>query len=269
MSGSPDWASTPHLIDTASLSDQVRNLLLEALTSGRLRPGDRINEAELARTFGISRNPIREAISGLAQRGFLISAPRRGHFMRSFTPQDVNDVFSFRICVEGFALRQGLARMSTRDREDVCRIVDRMIAAARAERLTDLRHADMAFHRRVCELSGNRQTLRAHEGIDTEVQMLIAFVDLDHETPMESALAHVPIAEAIRSGDVERSVGAMEHHLRATWANVLKIYAEGLTRQDASSDRPVRRAGSTAPRFPGPNRLVRRSRSRPAERSGP
>ena len=248
-SGSPHKRTAPGLIDTASLSDQVRNLLLEALTSGRLRPGDRINEADLARTFGISRNPVREAVSGLAQRGFLISAPRRGHFMRTFTPQDVNDVFSFRICVETFALRQGLPRMSARDREDVGGIVDRMIVAGTAGRLTDLRHADMAFHRRVCELSGNRQTLRAHEGIDTEVQMLIAFVDLDHETPMDSALAHVPIAEAIRIGDVERSVAAMEHHLRATWSNVLKIYAEGLSGRAAS-----------ALRFPGPNKLVRRSR---------
>jgi len=68
------------LVETPSLSDQMRNLLLEGLTSGRLRPGDRINEAEFARTLGISRNPIREAISGLAQRGFLVAVPRRGHF---------------------------------------------------------------------------------------------------------------------------------------------------------------------------------------------
>src|SRR5271154_5189898 len=75
--------------DTLSLSEQVRNFLLKEMTSGRLKPGGRINEAELARKLGISRNPIREAISGLAQRGYLVSAPRRGHFMRRFSTRDV------------------------------------------------------------------------------------------------------------------------------------------------------------------------------------
>ena len=99
-----------------------------------------------------------------------------------------------------------------------------MIAAARARRLSDLREEDMALHRRICEFSRNRQTLRAHEGIDTEVQMLIAFVDLDHETPIETALAHVPIVEAMATGDIERSVDAMEDHLRTTWTHVLEVY---------------------------------------------
>jgi DNA-binding GntR family transcriptional regulator len=214
------------LVETPSLSDQMRNLLLEGLTSGRLRPGDRINEAEFARTLGISRNPIREAISGLAQRGFLVAVPRRGHFMRMFTPRDVKDVFSFRICVESFAIREALPLMRQADHDGLRRTVDRMIAAAKAERLTELHQADVALHRRICELSQNRQTLRAHEGIDTEVQMLIASVDLDHETPMQSALTHMPIIEAMATGDIEKSVTAMEFHLKATWACILRIYEE-------------------------------------------
>lgn len=211
-------------METVSLADQVSDYLLEGLTSGRLRPGDRINEAELARMLGISRNPIREAISGLAQRGFLVAAPRRGHFMRVFTPDDVNDVFSFRICVETFAIRQAMPQMTTSDVGGLVDLVDRMIAAARTDRLSELRQADMALHRRICELSGNRQTVRAHTGIDTEVQMLVAFVDLDQETPIASALSHEPIVEAIAAGDVERAVRAIEQHSRQTWARVLAVY---------------------------------------------
>ncbi|BAQ50026.1 transcriptional regulator, GntR family (plasmid) [Methylobacterium aquaticum] len=224
MSRIPETSAVQRLIDTLSLSDQVRHYLLDALTSGRLRPGDRINEAELARLLGISRNPVREAVSGLAQRGFLVSAPRRGHFLRRFTPQDVDDVFSFRICVESFAIRQALPRMRRPDHDDLARLVERMVAAARAGRLAELHQVDMALHRRICELSGNRQTLRAHEGIDTEVQMLIAYVDLEREPPLYSALAHLPIVEALAFGDVERSVAAMQHHLETTWAFVHRMY---------------------------------------------
>lgn len=232
-------------METVSLADQVRDYLLEGLTSGRLRPGDRINEAELARMLGISRNPIREAISGLAQRGFLVAAPRRGHFMRVFTPDDVNDVFSFRICVETFAVRQAMAQMTRSDVAELIDLVDQMIAAARAERLSELRQADMALHRRICELSGNRQTLRAHAGIDTEVQMLVAFVDLDQETPMAAALSHEPIIEAIAARDVERAARAIEQHSRQTWARVLALYEDsGLAAAAGQAERGI--AGSVA-----------------------
>lgn len=232
------------LIQTRSLSNQVRNLLLEALTSGDLRPGDRINEAELARILGISRNPIREAISGLAQRGFLVSAPRRGHFLRRFSPQDVNDVFSFRICVESFAIRQALPLMTAADHKELRKILDRMIASARSKRLIDLQQQDLRLHRRICELSQNRQTLRAHEGIDTEIQMLIASVDLKHETPMYSAMCHAPIIEAMATGNVDESVAAMEDHLRTTWSAVLKLH------DTASRSKPTRRTDRTPVRKP-------------------
>lgn len=239
-------------METVGLAEQVRDYLLEGLTSGRLKPGDRINEAELARMLGISRNPIREAISGLAQRGFLVAAPRRGHFMRVFTPGDVDDVFSFRICVEAFALRQAMPRMTGRDVDGFVGLVERMIEAARSGRLSELRRADMALHRRICELSGNRQTVRAHEGIDTEVQMLVAFVDLDQETPMAAALSHRPIVEAIASGDVERAVDAIERHSRQTWARVLEVYGDsGLA---AAAGRALRPAGEAGPAGPGRRR---------------
>ncbi len=223
---SPGVAAARGLIEAPSLSDQVRNLLLEALTSGRLRPGDRVNEAGLARDLGISRNPIREAVSGLAQRGFLVASPRRGHFLRRFGPEDVSDVFFFRICVESFAIRQALPRMTANDHAELGRLVDRMITAARRHRLADLHQTDMRFHRRICELSGNRHALRAHEGIDTEVRMLIASVGLDHETPMEAALSHHPIAEAMATGDAGQAVAAMERHLTTTWRHVLETFED-------------------------------------------
>jgi len=249
-------------IETLSLSEQVRNYLLEELTSGRLHPGERINEAELARTLGISRNPIREAISGLAQRGFLVSAPRRGHSMRLFTLQDVNDVFSFRSCVEAFAIRQAVPLMTRADDAQLRRIVDAMIAAAKAGQVTKVRQGDISLHRTICELSGNRQTLRAHEGIDMEMQMLIASVDLGRETLMQSAVAHIPVVEALATRDVAKSVAVLERHLKATWRRVLKIYQDaggGTPRPPSGARRRLRHPPTVvpAPALPAPRLRMR------------
>ena len=214
------WEEVISFFETLSLSEQVRNFLLKEMTSGRLKPGGRVNEAELARKLGISRNPIREAISGLAQRGYLISSPRRGHRMRVLTVQDIDDVFSFRICVESFAIEQSIPRMTKRDLVGLRAIQNRMFAAAADNNVTGMREADVALHRGICELSGNRQTLLAHEAIDTEVQILIACVDLELESLAFTAAAHLPIVEALEARDAGRAVAAMQHHLRTTWAGV-------------------------------------------------
>jgi DNA-binding GntR family transcriptional regulator len=202
----------------------VRNFLLKEMTTGRLKPGGRINEAELARKLGISRNPIREAISGLAQRGYLVSLPRRGHRMRMLTSQDIDDVFSFRICVESFAIQQAMPRMTKRDLAGLRIIQDQMLEAAARDNVTGVREADVALHRTICELSGNRLTLRAHEAIDTEVQILIACVDLDLESLSATANAHLPIVEALEARDVVRSVAQMRHHLETTWEGVRAMH---------------------------------------------
>lgn len=207
-----------------SLSDHVRNLLLKQMTSGHLKPGGRINEAKLARTLGISRNPIREAISGLAQRGYLVSLPRRGHRMRVMTAQDIDDVFSFRISLESFAIELALPRMAQRDLAAIRAIYDRMSEAAKRDNVTEVREADLALHRTICELSGNRQLLRAHEAIDTEIQILLASVDLEFEPLSATAAAHLPIVEALESRDVARLLAAMRHHLQATWNGVTGMY---------------------------------------------
>jgi DNA-binding GntR family transcriptional regulator len=246
LSETSRWEDNIAFLETLSLSDGVRNFLLKEMTAGRLKPGGRINEAELARKLGISRNPIREAISGLAQKGYLVSLPRRGHRMRVMTAQDIDDVFSFRICVESFAIEQALPRMTRRDLVGLRAIVDQMLKAAAQNDVIGVREADVALHRTICEFSGNRLTVRAHEAIDTEVQVLIACVDLELESLTATANAHLPIVEALESRDVARSVAAMRHHLETTWAGVHAIHRRaGLTSSVRDPEKELQAESST------------------------
>ncbi len=212
------------------------------MTTGLLRPGDRINEAGLARRLGISRNPIREAVSGLAERGYLVALPRRGHCLRRFAIEDVEDIFAFRTCVESFAIRQAMPRIGKTDLVSLEAILGEMIAAAETNRVGDVRQWDLTFHRRLCEMSNNRQTLRAYDGIETEISMLIACVDLEQESLMDSALIHVPIVDALRLGDVDAAVLTMERHIASTWADVRDIYKKvSLAHPDGAAPLPTTR----------------------------
>lgn len=146
--------------------------------------------------------------------------------MRVLTAQDIDDVFSFRICVESFAIEQAVPRMTRGDAAGLRAIQDRMFEAAADGNVTAMREADVALHRTICELSDNRQTLRAHEAIDTEVQILIASVDLELESLAFTAAAHVPIVQALEARDVARAVTAMQHHLKTTWAGVHAMHRQ-------------------------------------------
>lgn len=227
----PDFSGA--MIDNRMLSDQVATFLFRELTFGRLLPGQRINEAELARQLGISRNPIREAVRRLEERGLLISAPRRGTFVRSFSRSDIDDIFSFRRVVEAFAIEQALPRMSDDDLDRIAGFVDAMVAAADADNEIALVENDLAFHLEICKLSANRQTLRAFVEIQAEVQMLITMAEQRFESLQAAAVDHWPVVEALRSRDIGKSIEAIHFHIDESWRRL----AEGFDQAEAPPGR--------------------------------
>lgn len=204
-------------LDTRMLSDQVGSFLIREIMLGNLRPGQRINEAELARHLGISRNPIREAVRRLEERGTLVSAPRRGTFVRTFTAKDIDDMFSFRLLVESFALEQGLARMTDADLAQITDLVRAMERAAVEKNELALVENDLAFHLRICRLSDNHQTLHAFLNIQAELLLLITMAERRFETQEEAAADHWPVVEALATRDLGRATDALQFHIRDSW----------------------------------------------------
>jgi DNA-binding GntR family transcriptional regulator len=76
-----------------SLSEAVRERLMRAIARGELKPGARLNEAQMAQALGVSRGPIREAARELEGQGFLVSRPNQGFYVVDFAPQSIRDVY--------------------------------------------------------------------------------------------------------------------------------------------------------------------------------
>lgn len=223
----PDKEGQPAgIIDNRVLSDQVSTLLVRELIFGRLHPGQRINEADLARQLGISRNPIREAVRRLEERGLLVAVSRKGTFVRTFLRSDVDDIFSFRVVVERFAIEQALPHMTEADIQRIADFVDAMEAAARAVDEVAFVENDLAFHLEICRLSRNRQTLHAFTNIQTEVQMLIMFAERQFVSLTAAAEDHWPVVDALQSRDIVKATNAMTHHIQDSWRHLLKSYEQ-------------------------------------------
>src|SRR5882757_1350178 len=95
-----------------SLRDQTVEVLREAIIRGEIRPGSRINEAELADKLGISRGPLREAIQRVGAEGLIEFQRNRGAFVRELGLEDIQDMYEARTVIEGLAARRA-ARWAT------------------------------------------------------------------------------------------------------------------------------------------------------------
>jgi len=94
----------PGLRTPSTLKSHIFHGLRDAIVSGRYRPGDRLNESKIAREFGISRIPVREALMQLQEHGLVMNHERRGMFVTLLSEEDVQRINSLRVVLEAEAL---------------------------------------------------------------------------------------------------------------------------------------------------------------------
>lgn len=113
------------------------NLILEKIISERMMPGTPLREEHLAEEFGISSTPIREAFRSLEHAGWVQRIPYRGTCLKTFSKEEVLDLYLFREAMEGLAVRLAVERATP---EDWQHLADAVLADA--EYLSELQKSD-------------------------------------------------------------------------------------------------------------------------------
>ena len=159
----------------ANLRTQVVKALSERILTGKYRPGDWLNESQIARELNISRIPVREALSQLQEQGLVQNRERRGMFVTQMGPQEVEHMFCLRLLLEGEVVR--LAR--THMRPDVRAELEGIMAKMEAwdGDLLESAALDLQFHRTLSRSSGNPYLERA---LNTLLVTLFAHKTLEH-----------------------------------------------------------------------------------------
>jgi len=203
------------------LRDKVVGELRRRIIDGVYRPGDRLTEERLADDFGVSRNPVREAIRVLEAEGFLIAQPRRGAMVASMSVQDIEDLFDVRLSLEALAAALAAERAGATGSA----ALDKLLARARAtKRMADLAALNTRFHATICALSGNALLTGLMESLHGRLQWVYR---QSAETRAASSWAeHEELAAAIRAGDAETAARAARTHVLAARESALKLAAE-------------------------------------------
>ena len=203
------------------LRSDVYDAIRQAIVSGAIKPGERINEAEIARQMQISRAPIREAIRQLEQDGLLVSVPRRGTFVVTLSREDVEEVYTLRADIESLAIRRALPRLDPEKLAMLESLVAEMQAAAEADDLPRLVEADIRFHRTLIKAADWSRLMKIWEGLHPQTLTFYTISTLTDWPPPVHAQRHLPVLEALRTGNPDLAAAAIREHILGLCSQVM------------------------------------------------
>jgi DNA-binding GntR family transcriptional regulator len=219
-SDGPAGAARLSGLTRTNLREQALQALRNAVTSGEIEPGTHLVETELSSALSISRGTLREALRQLQQEG-LVEAAERGRLrVRTLSRAEIEDLFAVRSALEGLAAAT-LARVAERDAVVAAlrTALDALDAATGS--IADMVEIDLAFHRTLCELTGNRALVHSWEGIAGSIRMSIMFAGADRAVANMSVSRHQLLVDAIAAGDPDRARIAVDEHMRRAAANLV------------------------------------------------
>jgi GntR family transcriptional regulator of gluconate operon len=200
-------------IGTRALRESVFQRLRQAILEGRLRPGDRLLETEIARQMRVSRAPVREALRLLESDGLVATAAHRGTFVTSVEPEECRELYELRAVLEGYAARLVVRKGAAPQDGALGRLIDEMRAAADQSDAIRWAEANFRFHEGVLALTANAHIARVWQLLGTQ---MLRFFHLRERTPGElraMAEEHVGLLAALAGGDAQAAERAFRLHI--------------------------------------------------------
>jgi DNA-binding GntR family transcriptional regulator len=212
LHASSDWPEPAAATDIAHepLGTRIRNALLERIVAGHYKAGHRLVELQLAREFGSSQAPVREALQALEKAGLVTIRPRRGSFVNDYHARTQHELYYVRGALEEAAARLAVARLRA-NAGALQMHLDGMREAAQSHDIEACLHHSVWFHRTIMRAADNELLLRLWESLHVELHSRKTLLqpNIDMHAVAES---HQPILDAIVAGDVELAARLSREH---------------------------------------------------------
>ena len=195
------------------LADQVHAAILSDIAAGKLKPGERIIQEQIAEVLGVSRQPVQQALLLLRNQGVLREAPGRGLVVASLDPDEVEHMYAMRAVIEGLAARRAAETNAERAARQGPALIDAGRKAVASGSVPKLVAADMRFHELVYALSGNPLVARTLAGHWSATQRVMGEVLLRDEAPRDIWDQHEAMLAAIVRGDGDQAEALARRHI--------------------------------------------------------
>ena len=196
-----------------TLVEQTYDILLDAICSGELAAGERLNQDDIATRLNVSRQPVNSAISVLKSHGFVVDTGRRGVIVAAVDPDQFRAIYEYRSALEPFAVRLAAGRLPEDAAREAERIMRQGFDAVRTGNQKAWLMADMAFHELIYGWGANSVIQSSMRLNWQHMRRSMAEVLRDAAAAEVSWSEHQRIMEALLSGEVDAAVDAMRTHI--------------------------------------------------------
>jgi DNA-binding GntR family transcriptional regulator len=202
-------------IPRTKLSDEVAHRIREAILTGRLKAGMRVVQEDWAQRLGVSRMPVRDAVSRLEAEGLVtVSASSGTTTVAEVSESDIEDAYEITAVAAGVAARRAAHRLTTEELAGLRRLHDRLITAVVDQDDAAAQECNFEFHRRINRGSGSARLLSLIRMVSAGVPhfSIREMAELAETTVTD----HAEILDALEQRDSDRAMHAIQHHLLST-----------------------------------------------------
>lgn len=220
------------------LHQEVISVIFRALIQGRIKPGERLVEDDIAEELGVSRSPIRRALVEMSQMGIVDLIPHKGARIKSWNIDEIIDFWRFRVLIEGLAAEQAAERMTPEEKADLLQITKDLEAAVKEDSLEKITELDLKFHIFIVKSSKNDSVISSYESMILRIHIFMIIEKhfyRSEEAYQTSLNSHWNIYEAIKAGNAELARNMMVHHIEESVEDLLQRmddYVNGSDRED-------------------------------------
>lgn len=233
-----ELASVLTLPENRALAVDIASRLRAAILAGHFGPGEQLREEPIARSMGVSRGPVREALVRLEQEGLVVNRRNRGAFVAQLAAQDLEEVYTLRVAIERLAVQRAVRFVSAAQLGEMDAVVDTMAAyAARGITEREAAELDLGFHDLLYRASNHRRLFDAWANLRPQIHILLLNRNVAHEDFRDYLVkGHRWIVDALRDRDAARAVATIEDHLRGSYDRVIARYALRTDQEGAAGD---------------------------------
>ena len=206
------------------LRDVVFNTLRDAILTGKLVPGERLMENQLADKLGVSRTPVREALRMLELENLVELVPRKGAQVLDMSEKDITNILEVRSALEGLATSVACKKMSKEDLQQLKNMevdFEKAVADNDVERFVDI---DEDFHDLIFSATENDKLINIFRNLRIQLYRYRMAQAKNNDTSMSTIVAHHrSIIRAIENHDAEEGASIAQGHIKYQTESILRF----------------------------------------------
>nr|WP_072514784.1 GntR family transcriptional regulator [Ndongobacter massiliensis] len=209
-----------------TIRNQVYQILKDEICAGCYKPGQWLQENELADRLSVSRSPIREALRQLASDGLVVEIPNKGVFVKEFTSRDIEEVYDLRVLLEDYAIGKLHDNLTTANMEQLLKCLNELETLYAQNDLRAYTYVDSILHSLLIEMSGNSLLQSMYSRIHSIMQQFRIYSLISKKRFDESIVEHRDIIHFLLTNNTAEAQAVNKRHLLLAREKIIEHFSE-------------------------------------------